>query len=73
MASPSGASEQLDEVVDSFLGRPLVWLDGLTQLGGRSHRQRLLVVTGVNAEGQREILGMDVGASEDGAGYLPAV
>ena len=40
---------QLDEVVESFLGRPLdggpypyVWLDGLTQkVGGRSHRQRL--------------------------------
>ena len=42
--------EQLDEVVESFLGRPLdggpypyVWLDGLTQkgAGGRSHRERL--------------------------------
>ncbi len=42
--------EQLDEVVDSFLGRPLdggpypyVWLDGLMQKvsGGWSHRQRL--------------------------------
>ena len=41
--------EQLDEVVESFLGRPLdggpypyVWLDGLTQgSGGWSHRQRL--------------------------------
>ena len=39
--------EQLDEVVESFLGRPLdggpypyVWLDGLTQKVW-SHRQRL--------------------------------
>ena len=29
-----------------------------------------MVATGVNAEGQREILGMDVGASEDGAFWL---
>ena len=28
------------------------------------------VATGVNAHGQREILGMDVGASEDGAFWL---
>ena len=52
--------EQLDEVVDSFLGRPLdggpypyVWLDGLTQKvreGGR-HRQRLRG-GGDHAEGQ---------------------
>ena len=30
----------------------------------------MVVATGVNAEGQREILGMDVGASEDGAFWL---
>ena len=72
--------EQLDEVVDSFLGRPLdggpypyVWLDGLTQKvreGGRIVNVCVVVATGVNAEGQREILGMDVGASEDGAFWL---
>ena len=72
--------EQLDEVVDSFLGRPLdggpypyVWLDGLTQQvreGGRIVNVCVVVATGVNAEGQREILGMDVGASEDGAFWL---
>ena len=70
--------EQLDEVVDSFLGRPLdggpypyVWLDGLTQKvreGGRI--VNVCVVVATNAEGQREILGMDVGASEDGAFWL---
>ena len=69
--------EQLDEVVESFLGRPLdggpypyVWLDGLTQKvreGGRIVNVCVVVATGVNADGQREILGMDVGASEDGA------
>ena len=72
--------EQLDEVVDSFLGRPLdggpypyVWLDGLTQKvreGGRIVNVCVVVATGVNAEGQREVLGMDVGTSEDGAFWL---
>ena len=72
--------QQLDEVVESFLGRPLdggpypyVWLDGLTQKvreGGRIVNVCVVVATGVNAEGQREILGMDVGASEDGAFWL---
>ena len=72
--------EQLDEVVESFLGRPLdgapypyVWLDGLTQKvreGGRIVNVCVVVATGVNAEGQREILGLDVGTSEDGAFWL---
>ena len=72
--------EQLDEVVESCPGRPLdggpypyVWLDGLTQQvreGGRIVNVCVVVATGVNAEGQREILGMDVGASEDGAFWL---
>ena len=72
--------QQLDEVVESFLGRPLdggpypyVWLDGLTQKvreGGRIVNVCVVVATGVNADGQREILGMDVGASEDGAFWL---
>ena len=71
---------QLDEVVESFLGRsldggpyPYVWLDGLTQQvreGGRIVNVCVVVATGVNADGQREILGMDVGASEDGAFWL---
>ena len=72
--------EQLDEVVESFLGRPLdggpypyVWLDGLTQKvreGGRIVNVCVVVATGVNADGQREILGLDVGTSEDGAFWL---
>ena len=63
--------EQLDEVVESFLGRPLdggpypyVWLDGLTQKvreGGRIVNVCVVVATGVNADGQREILGMERG------------
>ena len=38
--------------------------------GGRIVNVCVVVATGVNAEGQREILGMDVGASEDGAFWL---
>ena len=70
----------LDEVVENFLGRPLdggpypyVWLDALTQKvreGGRIVNVSVVVATGVNAQGQREVLGMDVGASEDGAFWL---
>ncbi len=67
-------------MVEAFLGRPLdggpypyVWLDALTQKvreGGRIVNVSAVVVTGVNAHGQREILGMDVGASGDGACWL---
>ena len=38
--------------------------------GGRIVNVCVVVATGVNAEGQREILGLDVGASEDGAFWL---
>ena len=70
----------LDQMVENFLGRPLdggpypyVWLEALTQKvreGGRIVNVSVVVGTGVNAHGQREILGMDVGASEDGAFWL---
>ena len=70
----------LDQVVETFLGRPLdggpypyVWLDALTQKvreGGHIVNISVVVATGVNSHGQREILGMDVGASEDGAFWL---
>ncbi len=76
----SRSCEQLDEVVESFLGRPLdggpypyVWRDSLTQKvreGGRIVNVCVVVATGVNAAGQREILGLDVGTSEDGAFWL---
>jgi len=71
---------ELDEVVEAFLDRPLdggpypyVWLDALTQKvreGGRIVNVSVVVATDVKAHGQREILGMDVGASEDGAFWL---
>ena len=71
---------ELDRVVDSFLDRPLdsgpycyVWLDALSQKvreEGRIVNVSVAVATAVNAEGKREIVGMDVGASEDGAFWL---
>ena len=72
--------QELDVVVDGFLGRPLdggpypyLWLDGLTQKvreDGRIVNVSVVVATAVNGEGKREIIGMDVGTSEDGAFWL---
>jgi hypothetical protein len=50
-----------------------VWIDALTQKvreGGRTVNVHCLIATGVNADGCREILGIDVTSSEDGAGWL---
>ena len=47
-----------------------LWLDALTQRvreGGRIVQVGVVVATGVNHEGKREVLGIDVGTSEDGA------
>jgi len=72
--------EALDEQVQTFRERPLdqgpypyIWLDALTQKvreGGRVVNIAVVVATAVNARGQREILGLDTGASEDGAFWL---
>ena len=71
---------ELDRVVDSFLERLLdggpycyLWLDALSQKvreEGRIVNVSVAVATAVNAEGKREIVGMDVGTSEDGAFWL---
>ena len=71
---------ELDVVVDGFMGRPLdggaypyLWLDALTQKvreDGRTVNVSVVVATAVNGEGKREIIGMDVGTSEDGAFWL---
>jgi transposase-like protein len=71
---------ELDELVEGFRSRPLdagpytfVWIDALTQKvreGGRTVNVHCLIATGVNGGGQREILGIDVTSSEDGAGWL---
>jgi putative transposase len=75
----SELAKSLDQIVDAFRNRPLdagpytyVWLDALTQKvreGGRIVNVVAVVATGVNADGYREILGVDVFTSEDGAGW----
>jgi len=72
--------QDLDSVVEGFLSRPLdaipypyLWLDALTQKvreAGRIVNVSVVVATGVNREGKREVLGMDVGTSEDGVFWL---
>jgi len=75
----SEMAKELDPVVESFRYRQLdngpymiVWLDAMTQRC-REDGQVVNVVTaiasGVNGDGHREILGMDVFTSEDGAGW----
>src|SRR5712692_2458617 len=76
----SELAKSLDEAVSAFRNRPLdagpytyVWIDALTQKcreGGRTVNVHALIATGVNAGGRREILGLDVASSEDGAGWL---
>jgi transposase-like protein len=66
--------------VEAFRTRPLdagpsafVAADALVlkvREGGRTVNVHALVATGVNAEGYREILGLQLSTSEDGAGWL---
>jgi len=75
----SELARDLDGMVDGFRNRPLgcgpytyVWADGLTQEvgeGGRVVNVAALVVIGVNGDGQREIPGIDITTTEDGAGW----
>ncbi len=72
--------QELDAVVEAFLGRsldngsyPYLWLDALTQKvreAGRVVNVSVVVATAVNREGKREVVGIDVGTSEDGAFWL---
>jgi putative transposase len=76
----SAMAAELDELVEGFRSRRLdggpytfTWIDALTQKvreGGRTVNVHCLIATGVNADGHREILGVDVTSSEDGAGWL---
>ena len=71
---------ELDDMVEGFRSRTLdagpytfVWIDALTQKvreGGRTVNVHALIATAVNADGKREILGIDVASSEDDAGWL---
>lgn len=77
----SEMAKDLDEHVESFRTRRLddagpfafVAADALVlkvREGGRVIGVHALVATGVNADGHREILGLQVTSSEDGAGWL---
>ena len=65
--------EEIDARVKSFLDRPLegdwpyVWLDATYVKVRRNHRivsVAVIVAVGVNTDGRREVLGMDIGSSE---------
>jgi putative transposase len=65
--------EEIDTRVKAFLDRPLegdwpyVWLDATYVKVRRNHRivsVAVIIAVGVNADGRREVLGMDIGASE---------
>ena len=75
----SELANHLDEKVAEFRNRPLdqgpytyLWLDALfhkVREGGRVVSVATVIATGVNADGHREILGVDVISAEDGAGW----
>jgi transposase-like protein len=79
----SDLAKSLDGMVASFRERPLdgrpypyVWLDAVAlrcREGGRTVHVAALVAVGVNAEGKREVLGLEVVTGEDGAGWLAFV
>jgi putative transposase len=73
-------ARDLDGQVEAFRTRPLdagpytfVAADALVMKvreGGRTVNVHALLATGVNADGYREILGLQVSTAEDGAGWL---
>jgi len=75
----SELAKSLDAKVAEFRNRPLdagpytyVWLDALfhkVREGGRVVSVATVIATGVNADGHREVLGVDVFTTEDGAGW----
>jgi putative transposase len=76
----STMAADLDAQVEAFRTRPLdaspyvfVAADALTMKvreGGRTVNTHVLLATGVNADGHREILGVQVASAEDTAGWL---
>ncbi len=64
--------EEIDGKVKAFLDRPLegdwpyLWIDATylkVRRGGRIVSVAVIVAVGVNADGRREVLGMEVGTS----------
>ncbi|MDI6097619.1 IS256 family transposase [Actinoplanes sp. NEAU-A12] len=76
----SEMARHLDAQVEAFRNRPLdagpytfVWTDALVikvREHGRIVNVHALVAVGVNVDGGREVLGLDVASDEDGAGWL---
>ena len=76
----SQLARHLDAQVEAFRTRPLdagpytfCWADALTvkvREVGRTVNVHALIAVGDNADGRREILGLDLASSEDGAGWL---
>lgn len=75
----SRLAKGLDEEVRAFRERPLegrwryLWLDALffkCREAGRIVNVAGLVAVGVNGDGRREVVGLDVVTGEDGAGWL---
>ncbi len=71
--------QELDGEVELFKSRrlegsyPYVWLDATfvkVRENGHVMSQAIVIAIGVNAVGMREVLGLDVGYSEDGAFWL---
>jgi putative transposase len=74
--------KELDDVVQAFKDRPLegeypyVWLDATfpkVREGGRVQSMAFVIAIGVKATGEREVLGFDLGTSEDGSFWLTFV
>src|SRR5579859_3730442 len=70
---------ELDKEVERFRSRklegpyPYVWLDGTfvkVRDNGRVVSQAIVIAIAVTANGEREVLGLDVGSSESGAFWL---
>jgi transposase-like protein len=71
--------QDLDAVVERFRSRPLtgaypyVWLDATylkVREDGRVVSMAVVIAVGAHVSGHREVLGLDVGPSEDGAFWL---
>jgi putative transposase len=65
--------EEIDERVDAFLDRPIegdwpyLWIDATyvkVRENGRIVSVAVIIAVGVNSDGRREVLGMDIGPSE---------
>ena len=65
--------EEIDERVDAFLNRPIegdwpyLWIDATyvkVRQNGRIISVAVIIAVGVNSDGRREVLGMDIGPSE---------